>query len=216
MEKHFGQWLKRQIDDLGVSQTAFAQQHGIPHPTLKGWIASSRPRIRGYNLTLLATALKHKRHIVEETLLGAEPDEFDANVEPYSERRLKPIPLFDLPLSAGTWTEVTQIAELHEADQIDRGIFRVRLRGDSMLPDYKSGTVVEFRCLRADENVIKIGKDYYVQRNDGTATFKRVAELTEDEMILRALNQRKYPKPMPVARQEVTRMALAIARVELL
>ncbi len=142
--------------------------------------------------------------------------EFDANTDPYSEMPTPEIPLFDLHLAAGNWTDVTDLGEATSNAQIDHGRFRVRLRGNSMEPTYKDGTVVEFRCLRADHEGPLAGRDYYVQRSDGMATFKRMERVGEDTLTLRALNRKKYPKPMPVARADVVRMAVASAKVELL
>lgn len=68
---------------------------------------------------------------------------------------------------------------------------------------------MEFRCLRGTGNVIDIGSAYYVQKRDGTATFKIVDRLDEEMIVLRALNRQKYPKPMPVLREDIVRMAKA-------
>lgn len=141
-------------------------------------------------------------------------DDFDVNVEPYSEVAVPQIPLFDLPLAAGDWMELTDLCEVKES-QIPMGLFRVRLRGDSMKPKYPDGSIVEFHCLRTHLDEAEAGKDYYVQRSDGFATFKRIEKIDDHAVTLIALNRRKYPKRMIVARQEVSRLALAVAKVEL-
>jgi hypothetical protein len=139
----------------------------------------------------------------------------DQNVEPYSEQPVPRIPTFDLPLAAGPWVEVEQIAEIREPGMIDQGLFRVRLRGDSMSPEYPDGQVVEFKCLRVEYEGAEVGRDYYVQKSDGTATFKRLDDVTEDELVLVAINRMKYPEPMRVARGLVVRMAAAVARIDI-
>lgn len=139
----------------------------------------------------------------------------DQNVEPYSETTVDEIPFFEADLAAGGWADVTEHA-VCDPRQIDHGKFRVRLRGESMLPRYPDGQVVTFRCLRASREGPVVGRDYYVQRSDGSATFKRLGEIEEEMYVLRALNKKKFPRPLRVNRADVTRMAVAIEKVELL
>lgn len=149
---------------------------------------------------------KMKRAAVEELL--------DGNVEKYSEQRVPAVPTFEMSVAAGEWADVTDVAEVMQPGQIDHGLFRIRISGDSMRTKYKSGDVVEFRCMREGRDVMEVGKDYYVQKSDGTATFKRLEAIEEEELILRALNKRKFPKPIVVARREIVRMALAVFKGE--
>lgn len=130
-------------------------------------------------------------------------------IDPADVQQLDEIPTFDLSVAAGEWADVLDVPEVCGHDQIAQGLFRVRISGDSMLPTYKTGMVIEFECLRDGGNILQAGRDYYVQRNDGAATFKRLQKIAEEELILRAINAKKYPKPMPVARTSITRMALA-------
>lgn len=155
-------------------------------------------------------------HAHEEGLKGgmrivaaskAQDEKIDANVEPYSEEKVPSIPQFEADLAAGAWTDVPQMA-VCDPRQIDHGIFRVRLRGDSMTPDYKDGQIAEFQCLRCSRDGIVKGEDYYVQRSDGTATFKRVDGFSDEELVLRAINRKKFPKPMRVPWDEVVRLAV--------
>lgn len=69
---HFGRWLKRAIEDLGLSQRKFADQSEIPFQSLRRWISDSCPPIRGYNIGRLARALGLKREEIEEKLADAE------------------------------------------------------------------------------------------------------------------------------------------------
>lgn len=137
-----------------------------------------------------------------------------SNIELGSEVPVPEIPLFDLPLAAGEWMEITDLCEVSEK-QLHLQLFRVRLQGDSMKPEYPDRTIVEFRCLRRHLDDVEVGQDYYVQRSDGYATFKRVEKIDEDTITLVAINKKKYPKRLVVARQEVSRVALAVAKVQL-
>lgn len=241
---NFGEWLKRQIAVRGVPVKTFAARVKVSEATLHLWMTKQAPVIRGFNRGRLAAALEipiteldaylesaHKRvstnamtkifergtqfaHRVEEEAAKLER-QFDANVEPYSERRHVEVPVFDMTVAAGRWVDVTDVGEVMKPGMIDHGFFRVRIRGDSMTPAYQGGDLVEFRCMRELRDVLAVGKDYYVQKHDGTATFKRLAEIGEEELVLHALNAKKYPKPMPVTRAEIVRMAVAVAKVTL-
>lgn len=148
-----------------------------------------------------------------------DPSPFDdRSIEPYSEQALlAEVPLFELSVAAGLWTDISDVEGVALSDdQIRQGLFRVRIAGDSMKPDYQNGEVIEFKCLRiAHEGPVE-GADYYVQKNDGTATFKRLADMDEDSYTLVAVNTKKYNKPLTVAKQEVVRMARAVAKVTLI
>jgi phage repressor protein C with HTH and peptisase S24 domain len=136
---------------------------------------------------------------------------FDQNIELGSKRVLDAeIPMFDMSVACGHWVQIEELAEVCDPRQIDQGLFRIRLSGDSMKPKYNSGDVVEFKCLRYGRDELEIGKDYYVQLEDGLATFKRLENLDDQSITLRAINKRKYPDIMPVHRAVIVRMALAL------
>lgn len=143
-------------------------------------------------------------------MLALGMDKWDDNIEPYSEVKVPSIPLFEWPLAAGDWVEIGGVGELCDPRQIDQGLFRVRIRGDSMKPVWPDGIIVEFKCFRIGRDELQIGRDYYFQQNDGTATFKRLESITEDDFLLRPLNK-KYPG-MFVSRGLIVRMALAIGK----
>jgi hypothetical protein len=84
-----------------------------------------------------------------------------------------------------------------------------------MRPTYKDGDVVEFRLLRDGRDKLEEGKCYYVQRDD-RATFKMLVEIGEEELIFAPMNTKKFKEVFPVERREISRMALAVAKVQLL
>lgn len=136
--------------------------------------------------------------------------QLDRNVDEYSERSvITAVPTFDLAVAAGHWVSVDETGEVSDAHQIDHGVFRIRIRGDSMTPRFKDGALVEFRCLRDGKHILEVGRFYYVQR-EGEATFKQLAEIDDEQLVFRALNKRKYPEKMPVERRSIVRMALAL------
>lgn len=204
-EDHFGRWLRRQIENIPLEIKAFALKADIPEQTVRYWLRQEKPPIRAANVVRVATALGLQREEIERRL----KPEIDLNVDPYSEVKTHAVPVFDLAVAAGTWVDVSEFAELRHPGQIDAGLFRMRVRGDSMTPAYKDGSLVEFQCLREGRDELVVGADYYVQV-DGQGTFKRLVEISEETLVFRAVNRRKYPKPMPARRAEVLRMARAI------
>jgi phage repressor protein C with HTH and peptisase S24 domain len=162
-----------------------------------------------------AAILDKTRREMQES--GELEEPLDGNVEPYSETKIPfEIPLFELSVAAGDWSDVVQVGEITDPAQIDIGVFRIRLSGDSMKPKYKSGDVVEFRTLREGRDRMRLGRDYYVQKGDGTATFKQLWKVAEGKLGFCARNKKRCPKPFYVERADIVRMAEAVAKVELL
>jgi SOS-response transcriptional repressor LexA len=54
------------------------------------------------------------------------------------------------------------------------------------------------------------GRDYYVQRKDGMATFKRLDRDGEKELVFRAINRAQFPSPLGAQRGRIARIALAV------
>ncbi len=149
--------------------------------------------------------------------LGSPPLEaIPQNIQVGSLRRFYPIPTFDRDLAAGHWTEAIGVGPDEMSlspEQVEQGLFRVRLSGDSMRPAYKDGEVVEFHLLRLDCGGIVDGADYYIQRGDHLATFKR-AWCDDDGLRLRAINRRKYKDEWRVAWTDVARVARAVGKFQ--
>jgi len=125
------------------------------------------------------------------------------------------IPLFELSVAAGPWTDVSEAWEGSGPQGAGDGPFRVRLAGDSMSPVYKSGDIVEFRPLLPGEEPVALG-DYLVQIEGGLATFKSLEKVSESELVLRALNRARYRAPVVVQRKKVVMLARAVAKVTLI
>ncbi len=120
-------------------------------------------------------------------------------------------PTWDIDLRASVWAEAP-ICELRydDPDQrcvIDTGRFRLRILGTCMEPEYADGSVIEFQVIRWDRQPLEIGRDYVVCKSDGTATFKQLRAIGEEELTFSARNQKDYPGEIVVARQEIARMA---------
>lgn len=227
----YGEVLRRVREERFYTQDEFARMLGLGVRNIQRIEGSKTAGIGTKPFRLLMEMLGNKAAAIRQQLevngkshgkkarspAGPASIDLDRNVETYSEQPLMAeIPLFDLAVAAGDWTDITEIDEARlTADQIRQALFRVRISGDSMTPKYKSGQVVEFRCIRvADDGFIE-GKNYYVQRDDGTATFKHCCEVAEETVTFCALNQKKYPKAFEVPRALIVRAALAVAKVEI-
>jgi transcriptional regulator with XRE-family HTH domain len=150
--------------------------------------------------------------MVEAGLPVGESDEklkLPSGIETGSIRQYHEIPTFDVSLSAGARTDGGDAMDACGPESIDQGLFRARVAGDSMEPKYQSGCIVEFECLRVPRDDMQIGKDYYVQWSDGTATFKRLEGEDEKGPIFRAINVTRYKAAIHVAWDEVARTSVA-------
>lgn len=67
-DRHFGNWLRRQIDNTGKPYTDFARATGFAPQTLTVWFSTKCPTIRGYNIVRLARGLGVEREVIEERL----------------------------------------------------------------------------------------------------------------------------------------------------
>jgi hypothetical protein len=201
------------IDELGYGALAEA----------KGYVREPRDRQDDLaNATFVASVIRAIQHAqirgepVEYPREPALPDPAldppTATPPPFDTSTFQPlveIPLFDLSLAAGPWADVLDVPGFCGDAAISQGLFRVRLSGDSMSPLYKSGMIVEFECLRDGRHQLSIDRDYYVQKEDGSATFKRLAKIEDDTLTIRAINKKRFPEPMIVERRDIVRMAVA-------
>jgi predicted transcriptional regulator len=64
----FNEWLKRRIEDLGLTQAEFADRAGVATSTLGLWLSETPPRIRGLNRSRLAKALGVTRNQIDSRL----------------------------------------------------------------------------------------------------------------------------------------------------
>ena len=138
-----------------------------------------------------------------------EPSNWHENIDMASMHSVAPIPTFDLAVAAGQWVEVGGEGVAPDLATFDRGVFRVRIAGDSMEKKYPNGCTVEFALVQPDREGVVPGKNYYWHRSDGFATFKKLEKIEDETLVLRAINRKKYPKPLAIAKQEVVRVARA-------
>jgi hypothetical protein len=209
-----GEFLRRSIERMGIKKMAAAAAIGVSDATLRSWFRQRAPAMRPENRVNAAKLLKISPDKLETMIAQAQGETLPTGILGYSETKIPEIPVFEASLAAGPWVDVSEIGEVCDPRLIDHGLFRVRLAGDSMEPTYPDGSLVEFQCLRPDRDGVIVGKSYYVQKSDGTATFKRVSKVNEETFELSAINRKRYPKSMIVERGLVTRIARAVYRLQ--
>lgn len=216
-----GKKIRRLRDERGWTQTQLAITASVSVPLIQKIESGKSPSTRR-SLSKIAMALG----MTTNELAGPLPSEevFDENVETYSYRETD-IPQFEMHVAAGGWVDVMddneQNGHILTQSQIKRGLFEVRVRGDSMdggKRPIKDGSIIRFKKL-VDENgqvdcsLIENGKSYYVQLNDNRATFKRAVGCVDDVLTL-AANNRKYKEKLKCRIDEIVSLAVALAVIE--
>lgn len=153
-------------------------------------------------------------------------DELDQNVLEVPASETIRIPLFDRDVSAGFVVVPDDLSETPDGwlqipafRSIDpRDIWALRIRGDSMLPRYRSGSRVILARVRYYEKSeggldcaqIEIGEDFYVCLADGRQTFKQVVGVDLEAITLRARNEKRYPESFRIPWQDVVNLSKRI------
>lgn len=201
---------------MAFSQDEFAPMAGLKPANLKRIEQSAKP-VSVYLSTArkLATSLNVAiDDLAEQSQIDAAIDLLLDTLEPaniqHAPKQIPSIPEWTAEIACGHWIDCATIAmdmdNDVQADTARRGMFIVRVMGDSMKPTYKPGNRVLFRVVRLDDEPLRIGADYYWQNSDGQCTLKRLKSIGEDEYTLAPLN-RKY-KPLKLAKQMLAKVAI--------
>ncbi len=226
---HFGHYFAWLMKSGGRNFRRLSEASGISQPTLFSYLKMKTPRMYDSNYGKLAIGLemsveeldRWKTTPVEAKVARPKkvapvptvvPDAWDASKPG---RILPPIPTYDLYLTASDWVELRGVelnTETHDDRVKEAGRFRVRIHGACMEPAWCDGEIVEFEVWNRDSDVSLMGKDCYIQRSDGRATFKTfvyVDHAADDEWVLKAINP-DFPNEIRVPDQEVSRVAIAV------
>jgi SOS-response transcriptional repressor LexA len=110
------------------------------------------------------------------------------NVEPVAARKTRPVPVISWVM-AGKWNEVRDTFQSRDADEWieteakGKSVFVLRVKGDSMEPEFKEGEIVII-----NPHVEAKTGDYVIVKNDGDeATFKQL-RLYGETTVLHPLN----------------------------
>lgn len=230
---HFGEWLRLELSDRGLEINKAAARIGVDESTLHRWMSQAgynvRRSARGRLAALLQLDVRRINFLIEAGAKGLsvdvlndeagrevdEHDNFDdRSVEPYGEQSLRADPpTFEISIAAGDWVEITDNeynGQRVTPAQIAQGLFRVRIRGDSMEPRFEDGALIEFKLLRTDAGrpdlaAMAEGQPYYVQLSDGRHTFKLLESREAKQLTLRAINKR-YRKALHAPVEEIVRV----------
>ncbi len=239
---HEGRWLKELLTKRASALSA-AGRMNVDYTTLTRWFKKPKLRMHAHYQNRLLEYLNMSSAAFEAAKIQAATEfalqskaaaaavraataptrsvsDMIADGEPIGEENarqvewLDSIPIVEQSLAAGPWTDVMDLPDAFTMAQVEKGLFGVRLGGDSMEPVYPSGRIVIFQVLREGLDEVELGRDYYVQRDDGAATFKRIVGLGESQVRLKALNAKKYPHEWHVNRVQIVRLARAMGKFE--
>lgn len=197
--------VKELREKHGMSQTAIAKIACVHQTAVSQWengrtspdIDSALSLCRYFNVGL-------------DYLLGLTTT--DTNIEPipYATTDIIRIPVYG-SIPAGVPMEaIEDILGYEEAPaewaRGDREFFALKLKGDSMSPEYRDGDIVIFKRQETCEN----GSDCAVKVNGNDATFKRVY-INENGIVLQPLNPSF--SPMPYTKDEIEALPVRILGV---
>jgi len=168
-----GEYIKKKREELGLSRVKLAKRCGLSQGYLRYLEQGERkPKIQ--TLEKLAKGL------------GVSFEEI-AKVAGIPTIRLHRVPVISWA-SAGHWTEVqdTIPEEWVEIDVSRPNLFALRVRGDSMEPEFKEGEIII-----VDADATANSGDYVLVRNQGEVIFKQLKKYG-NIWILRSLNP-NYP-----------------------
>jgi len=141
---------------------------------------------------------------------------FPAGLDIRRARAARVVPEFRIGVAASR--RVDKLADYPDANRLvattDRRAFSAPVDGDCQHPKWKHGEVVVFSYDVVERQGVLAGRSYYLAFTDGSTTFKRVFldERDPDVFILRIWNRKKYTKDQRVHRDEIVRIARAIAK----
>ena len=181
-----GAYMKAQRKELGISLRDAAKLTGMSHVHVKD-IEYDKIKPSFEKIINLIRAYKAD---IQEFLreIGYLPQ----NIEPALIGKVKPVPIISW-VAAGKWHEACDVFQPGDADEWvasdvkGQNIFAVRVKGDSMEPEFAEGDIIIL-----DPHVKPNPGDYVIIRNDeGEATLKQLKQYGRTR-VLHPLNP-KYP-----------------------
>jgi len=185
---------------LGIGQTKFEEKVGLS----RGLINNIKGEISLKTINKIVSAYPE---INKEWLISGEGDMLKniekADVQFYEpENRLsgrKLIPFYDMATEAGT-VRMSNMEDGNEpAEYIDAGDWfldadsAMRVHGDSMFPEYKSGSIIVMREVY-DKRLIVYGEDYMVQTGEYRVIKRLYKGNSEGYWIACSINDETWEK----------------------
>jgi SOS-response transcriptional repressor LexA len=186
--KTVAEYIKAKREALGLSAREVAKNAGVTGEHIR-YIESGQRKTPSFDVVMKILSALHVdlQEFLQET--GYLP----ANVEPASLRKLKQIPVISWA-TAGEWHEVYDSFQPGDADEWivsdvrGRHVFALRVKGDSMEPEFHEGEIIII-----NPHIEAKPGDFVIVKNDDTeeATFKQLKKYG-DTLVLHPLNPR-YP-----------------------
>lgn len=209
MKEDFSYRLKTAMNIRGIKASELSEKAHIPKSAISQYL-SGLYEAKQKTIFKLATAL----NISEAWLMGLDvPMEknFDDNIQGKEKETNSAIVFVYGTIPAGIPMEcIEDIIDTEEisADMLKGGkqYFGLKVKGDSMEPDYLDGDIIIFQKQDDCEN----GDDCVVMVNGNDGTFKRVFK-NENGIILQPLNN-KY-QPMIYSNEQIENLPVRILGV---
>lgn len=181
-----GSYMKAKREHLGMSLRDAAKLTGMSHVHVKD-IESNKVRPSFEKVMRLLEAYHAD---IQEFLEGI--GYLSQNIEPASIGQLHPVPVISW-VAAGMWHDACEAFQPGDADEWiatdvkGENIFALRVKGDSMEPEFVEGDIIILNpCVKANPG------DYVIVKNDdGEATLKQLKQYGKIQ-VLHPLNP-KYP-----------------------
>ena len=147
---------------------------------------------------------------------------------PVPEKKRHLIPLFDVTTIDGRQYDADMAAVSTPSEMIDTGDWfqdataAMRVQGDSMSPEYKSGSIVALRQIN-DQRIIMYGEDYVVE-TDEIRVIKRLQRADDPAYLMAcSVNQDQWEsgpmkghlihEPFEIPRSSIRRLFLVLGEV---
>ncbi|MBI5634968.1 MAG: helix-turn-helix domain-containing protein [Nitrospirae bacterium] len=183
--KTVAEYIKAKREEKELSARELAKTAGITGEHIR-YIESGQRKTPSFDIVMKILKALHVdlQEFLQET--GYLP----VNVEPASLKKMRQIPIISW-VTAGRWDAVSDnfppgdADEWTESDVKGKNVFALRIKGDSMEPEFREGDVVI-----VNPHVEAKPGDYVIVKNDEEeATFKQLKKFG-DTLVLHPLNSR--------------------------
>lgn len=182
-----GEFLKVKRENKRLSLREASKLSGVSHTHIKDIEEGKKTPSFDKVMALLKAYHIDLQEFLQET--GYLPP----NIESAKLKKLRPVPVISWVM-AGKWTEVCDSFQPGDADEWTESdvkgqyVFALRVKGDSMEPEFREGDIII-----VNPHIEARTGDYVIVKNEdnGEATFKQLRKY-RDLLILHPLNP-KYP-----------------------
>ena len=201
------------VETLGISKRRFYERINVSRGTLE-----SESSITEEILTRFLAAYPD---ISETWLLTGEGEMLKKSknmIESIEVDRKRALPLLPVEAIAG-WTDTTSASVMdYECEWLDlpqfliRGAhYLIRVSGDSMYPEYRSGDILA--CLRLTEvTFFQWGKNYVIDSSQGVMV-KRIEECPDNDECVLCISENPRHKPFRLPKADIRSLSLVVGLI---